>query len=160
MRQTPLGFWNPNGSSNLGQTTRPSNSQQKKEKKKEKRTCQIVDFAVPADHIVELKETKKKDKYLDLAREFKKKTVECESDGDTNHNWCSWYSNQKIDSGTGGLGNKRTSGDHPKLQHYYWEESWRLEETQSQTPVRNHWLVWKTRKRVMMMLYYIVLLDI
>ena len=36
------------------------------------RTCKIVDFAVPADHRVKLKECEKKDKYLDLARELKK----------------------------------------------------------------------------------------
>ena len=39
---------------------------------KKKRTCKIVDFAVPADHRVKLKESEKKDKYLDLAREFLK----------------------------------------------------------------------------------------
>ena len=38
-----------------------------------KRTCKIVDFAVPADHRIKLKECEKKDKYLDLARELKKK---------------------------------------------------------------------------------------
>ena len=41
-------------------------------KKKKKRTCNIVDFAVPADHRIKLKECEKKDKYLDLARELKK----------------------------------------------------------------------------------------
>ena len=35
---------------------------------KKKRICKIVDFAVPADHRIKLKECKKKDKYLDLAR--------------------------------------------------------------------------------------------
>ena len=40
--------------------------------KKPPKTCQIVDFAVMADHRVKLKEIKKKDKYLDLARELKK----------------------------------------------------------------------------------------
>ena len=39
---------------------------------KKKRTCKIVDFAVPADHRMKLKECEKKDKYLDLARELKK----------------------------------------------------------------------------------------
>ena len=39
---------------------------------KKKRTCKIVDFAVPADHRIKLKECGKKDKYLDLARELKK----------------------------------------------------------------------------------------
>ena len=40
--------------------------------KKKKRICKIVDFAVPADHRIKLKECEKKDKYLDLARELKK----------------------------------------------------------------------------------------
>ena len=39
---------------------------------KRKRTCKIVDFAVLADHRIKLKESEKKDKYLDLARELKK----------------------------------------------------------------------------------------
>ena len=34
--------------------------------------CKIVDFAVPADHRIKLKECEKKDKYLNLARELKK----------------------------------------------------------------------------------------
>ena len=32
-----------------------------------------MDFAVPAHHRVKLKESEKRDKYLDLARELKKK---------------------------------------------------------------------------------------
>ena len=36
------------------------------------RTSRIVVFAVPADHSVKLKESKKRNKYLDLARELKK----------------------------------------------------------------------------------------
>ena len=55
---------------------------------KKKGTCQIVDFVVPADHRVKLKENEKIDKYLDLAREFEK-NMENESDGDTNYDWCS-----------------------------------------------------------------------
>ena len=51
---------------NLCQTIRPYYNQQKK------RTCQIVDFAVPADHRIKLKESEEKDKSLDLARELKK----------------------------------------------------------------------------------------
>ena len=39
---------------------------------KRKRICKIVDFAVPADHRIKLKECEKKDKYLDLTRELKK----------------------------------------------------------------------------------------
>ena len=40
---------------------------------KKKRTCKIVDFAVPVDHRIKLKESAKKDKYLDLDWELKKK---------------------------------------------------------------------------------------
>ena len=43
-----------------------------KRKKEKKRTCKIVDFAVPADQRIKLKECEKKDKYLDLARKLKK----------------------------------------------------------------------------------------
>ena len=39
---------------------------------KKKRICKIVDFAIPEDHRINLKESEKKDKYLDLARELKK----------------------------------------------------------------------------------------
>ena len=39
---------------------------------KKETTCKIVDFAVPADHRIKLKECEKKDKYLDFARELKK----------------------------------------------------------------------------------------
>ena len=31
-----------------------------------------MDFAIPADHRLKLKESKKRDKYIDLARELKK----------------------------------------------------------------------------------------
>ena len=41
-------------------------------KNSQKRSCRIVDFAVPADHRVKLKDSEKKDKYLDLAWELKK----------------------------------------------------------------------------------------
>ena len=39
---------------------------------KRKRICKIIDFAVPVDHRINLKENEKKDKYLDLVRELKK----------------------------------------------------------------------------------------
>ena len=34
--------------------------------------CQIVDFAVPADHWVKIQENEKRDNYLNLLRELKK----------------------------------------------------------------------------------------
>ena len=40
--------------------------------KKRKRSCHLIDFAVPADHKGKIKESEKRDKYLDLARELKK----------------------------------------------------------------------------------------
>ena len=39
---------------------------------KKKRICKSVDFAVPANHRIKLKECEKKNKYLDFARELKK----------------------------------------------------------------------------------------
>ena len=39
---------------------------------KKKRICKFVDFAVPVDHRINLKESEKRDKYLDLARGLKK----------------------------------------------------------------------------------------
>ena len=48
--------------------------------------CRIVGFHVPADHRVKLKESEKKDKYQDLAREIKKNSMKHQSDGDTNSN--------------------------------------------------------------------------
>ena len=47
-------------------------------KKKKKRICKIVDFAVPADHKIKLNECEKKDKYLNIARYWK------------NHGTCGW----------------------------------------------------------------------
>ena len=50
--------------------------------KKKRRTCWVVDIAVPADHRVKLKENEMRDKYLDLAKDLKKKKLEYEGDGD------------------------------------------------------------------------------
>ena len=43
-----------------------------KKKKKKSRICKIVDFAVPTEHRIKLKECEKNDNYHDLARELKK----------------------------------------------------------------------------------------
>ena len=106
-----------------------------------KRTCRIVDFAVPADHRVKSREGAKDDKYLDFVKELKK------SDGDINCNWCSRYGHQRIGKGTGGLGNKRTSGDHPNYSFIKISQNTekspgdlrRLVVTQA--PVKNHQLM-------------------
>ena len=72
-----------------------------------------MDSAVPAENWVEIKESKKRDKCLDFARELKKKeTMEYEGEGDTNCDWCTCNNPQRISKGTKGLKNKRTSEDH------------------------------------------------
>ena len=75
-------------------TTRPCDSQKTK-----KRTCRIVDFDILADHRVKLKESEKRDKYLDLVRELEKKPMEYKSDRDTNCGWYSRYSHQCLVQG-------------------------------------------------------------
>ena len=60
-----MGLWHTNVLPHLGQKARPHSNQQKG------RTCKIVDFAVLADHRIKLKESEKKDKYRDLARDWK-----------------------------------------------------------------------------------------
>ena len=39
--------------------------------------------------------------------------MEHEGEHYTNRDWCFWYTHQGTIKGTGGLGNWRTSGDHP-----------------------------------------------
>ena len=39
--------------------------------------------------------------------------MEHESDGDANSNWHAQYSPQRIGTGSGGPGNKKTGGNHP-----------------------------------------------
>ena len=91
-----MGLWHTNRPHNLGQKTKSynNNQQQQQQQQQQKRTSNIVEFAVPADHRIKLKENEKKDKYLNLARELK--TMEHESDNYTNHDWCFWYSHQRI----------------------------------------------------------------
>ena len=64
--QIPLGFWDTNGSPNLSQTIEPYDNQQKRE------NLQNCGIFCTADHRVILKESEKRDKYLDLAMELKK----------------------------------------------------------------------------------------
>ena len=120
---------------------------------KKERICRIVDFALPAGHRVKLKGYEKRDKYFDLARELKK-TVEHESDDNTNCNWSSLYSHQRIGTRAGGLTNNGTGGD---CSNYSIIEIGHNTEKSSgdlcrlaftQTPVENHQLtlMWKTLK--------------
>ena len=82
--------------------------------------------------------------------------MEHEGDGDTNHNWSTLYSNQRIGTWIGELGNKRMSGNHPKDSIV--EIGQNTKESPgglrtyavTQTPVENHQLtlLGKTLKRV------------
>ena len=65
-----------------------------KKKKKKRKFVNFVDFAVPVDHRINLKESEKKDKYLDLARELKK-NVKHESNDCANCDWCVKHNNLK-----------------------------------------------------------------
>ena len=78
---------------------------------KRKRICKIVDFSVPVDHRIKLKESEKKNIYLYLARELKK-TMEHERDDYINCDWCFWHSKYRIIKRPRGLGSWRTSEDH------------------------------------------------
>ena len=90
-----LWFWDTNILPNLSQTTRPDVSQLKKKS----RTNRMVVFTVPADHRVKLKESEKREKYLDLLGELRK-TMRHGSDGNTNCNWCVRNNPQRIDKET------------------------------------------------------------
>ena len=59
---------------------------------------------------MKIKESEKRDKYLDLARELKKSM---EHEGDTNNNWCVHSNQQRLGKETGRIRKQRSSGDHP-----------------------------------------------
>ena len=71
-------------------------NKKKTKKKKKNRTSKVVDFAVPVDHRIKLKESDENDKYVDVARELKKKTMEHDDDNYTNRDWCFWYRYRNI----------------------------------------------------------------
>ena len=103
-----------------------------------------MDFVVPTDLRVKIKESEKRDKYLDLASELK--TMEHEGV------WWTWDNSQRIGKETGIIGNKRPSRDHADYSiidisqntEKSPEDLRRLSVTQ--TTVRNYQLtlVWKT----------------
>ena len=84
------------------------------------------------------------------------KTMEHESDGDTNYNWCAGYSHQKMGKETEEFVNKGTSGYYPNYSIVEIDQntekspgdSRRLAVTQ--TPIKKNQLmvVWKTLKRI------------
>ena len=106
-----------------------------------------MDFAIPTDHRLKVKENEKKDKYLDLVGNWKK-NQELESDNYTNCDKFFCYSYEKFINGTGEQGNKITSGKHPI--NYIIENGQNTEKSpgdlRTLTPVKDHQLtlIWKT----------------
>ena len=78
---------------------------------KKKRTGWIADFTLLTDHRIKLKESEKRDKYLDLTRGLK--TIEHEGGDDINCNWCTLEQSPGVWFGEWRIGNKRTGKDHP-----------------------------------------------
>ena len=58
---------------------------------KKKRTNNLMDFALPVENRLKIKENEKIDGYLEFASELKK-AVKHEVNRDTDYNWSSWNS--------------------------------------------------------------------
>ena len=85
-----MGLWHTNGSLNLG--PKKNNNKKKKTRKHENlQNCWLCCTGWP---LSKKKESQKKNKYLDLAREFFKN--EHEGDDYTNRDWCILYTNKTI----------------------------------------------------------------
>ena len=70
--QTSLGFWDTNGSPNLGQMTRPSDNQQlQKKKKKKKKKREPAELLTSPSGLTKIKQREKRYRKLDFARELK-----------------------------------------------------------------------------------------
>ena len=74
-----------------------------------------MDFAVSADYRVKWKQGQKRDKYLVLTKELKKKPKNLWNMSNSGLNCNRWvqYIHQKTGKGTGSIGKKNTRGDHP-----------------------------------------------
>ena len=68
---------------------------------KKKENCLTVDF----DDRVKLKESEKRERARELKKLWNMKVT-------VRYNWCTCNTHERIGKGTGGLRNKRTSGDH------------------------------------------------
>ena len=75
-----------------------------------------MDFAVPADRWVKMKESEKINK-LDLAKEAEK-SIRHENDVDINCSWSPWYSHQRHGKKTVESGDQRKNQDHPDHSNF------------------------------------------
>ena len=105
-----------------------------------KRICRIVNFAVPVVLRVKFKESEKKNKYVDLARELKKQRKKKVIVIPTVIGALGTVTKRLVQ----GHGNKRTSGNHPDYRMFYiiknTEKSPRdlRKLVVTQTPVKDH----------------------
>ena len=79
-----------------------------------KRTCQLVDFAILADHREKIKE-KQEDRQILGSCQRAEKAVEHKNDDDSNWSWCPWNGPQtpgKETEGTGDQGKNWVNPDH------------------------------------------------
>ena len=77
------------------------------------RRC-LANFTVSTNHGVKIKENGKRDKYLHLTREIKKKkSMQHEGDSNTSCNWRTWNGPQRLGKKTGRVGNRKTNRGHP-----------------------------------------------
>ena len=75
-----------------------------------------MDFAIPTDSRVKMKEIKKIDKYFDLSKELKKKEAQYhESDGDINGSLSPW-NGRKETVRTGDQKKNRDLTDHSRVK--------------------------------------------
>ena len=129
---------------NDNKTTRPRDS-------KKKWSCLMMDFDVSSYHWVKMKAKREISTKTLLGTRELENIWEHENDCDTNCNWCAHYCHQRIGTGTGRVGNKRTGGDHPnysiiKIGQNTEESPGDLKRfAVTQTPVKNRHLtlVWK-----------------
>ena len=71
-----------------------------------------MDFAIPTDNRVKIKESKNGNKYLDLARELRKLRNMRVTDGDATCNWNTWNNPPMFLKEVTRVGNQRTNRDH------------------------------------------------
>ena len=101
-----------------------------------------MDLAVPVDYWVKLKESEKRDKYVELAWEQKTTLRKC--DCDSNFHWYTRNHHQKVGKGTGRFENKKTSEDYPNYNIFNISQNTEKSPgdlrgfTVIQTPVRDH----------------------
>ena len=100
-----LRFWDANRSPILARRPDPGLINKK-------RTDYHVDFAIPVDYCMKIKESEKDCQVLGSCQRTKR-AVEYESDGYINCSWYTWNSPKRLEKMTWGIGNQRKNQNHP-----------------------------------------------